>query len=109
MAKLTVTYFDIDDNEMQCTVCADDEAAAIGLVLDQLGDEIAPQTPFCVWCDSSRSKGKARIIGKPRAVIEDDEPIPIQKATTAKPSKEIIALFEDLKDSLGAKPEPEPA
>lgn len=49
MPKINVTYYDIEGEEMECQVRADDEAAALGVVLDELGDTIASDSPFALW------------------------------------------------------------
>lgn len=99
MARMKVTYFDIDDNEMQCTVNADDEAAAIGVVLDQLGEDIAPASPFAVWREREprkmgRKGSKAKLISGPVPHVDEDE----------EDSEEIVA--QDLPDELAVKPSP---
>jgi hypothetical protein len=102
MAKMIVTYFDIDDTEMRCTVNADDEAAAIGVVLDQLGESIAPASPFAVWREHEpKTMGRkgtgARLIGRPVPNLDiDDEDEDY--------SEEIVA--QDLPDELAVKPSP---
>lgn len=49
MATINVTYYDLDGAEMECSVRADDEAAALGVVLDELGDNILSDSPFAIW------------------------------------------------------------
>lgn len=48
MPKYTITYFNPDGQEKEITIKADDEAAALGLVLDEYEDDIAHGAPFVV-------------------------------------------------------------
>jgi hypothetical protein len=115
MAKMTVTYFDNDDNEMRCTVNADDEACAIGVVLDELGEDIAPASPFAVWRErepkSMGRKGtKAKLIAGPVPSVDEEETeaIPTQELpddAVVEPSPAVAALLENVKDQLGVEVE----
>jgi hypothetical protein len=103
MARMTVTYFDIDDAEMQCTVNADDEAAALGVVLDQLGDSIAPASPFAIWRESApktmgRKGSRAKLISGPVPHIDTDE-LPEELAVV--PTGEVKALLESVQSETG--------
>jgi hypothetical protein len=110
---MTVTYFDNDDNEMQCIVSADDEACAIGVVLDQLGEDIAPASPFAVWREHEpktmgRKGTKAKLISGPVLHVDEDEAIPTQELTddvAVEPSPEVAALLEGVKGKLGVEVE----
>ena len=113
MARMTVTYFDIDDNEMQCTINADDEAAALGLVLDQLGETIAPASPFAVWREHEpramgRKGDKAKLVSGPVPNDDDSEAIPTEELSDdaiVEPSPEVAALLEGVKGELGVEVE----
>lgn len=115
MARMTVTYFDNDDTEMRCTVNADDEACAIGVILDELGESIAPASPFAVWRDhepkSMGRKGtKAKLISGPVPNPDDDdvEEIPTQELSdddAIEPSPAVAALLEDVSGKLGVNVE----
>lgn len=81
MAKIIVTYFDVDDVEMQCTVNADDEAAALGVVLDSV-DDIQLASPFAVWRQRTPKtmargkKSRGKLISGPVVIepeLDDDE------------------------------------
>jgi hypothetical protein len=108
-----VTYFDVDDVEMSCLVNADDESAALGVVLDMLGDTIADDSPFSVWRDSSaakRHKGKRgdMLIGPfpYEGDSEDSTPIPTQKLSPkveARPSAETAKLLAEVAAAAGAE------
>jgi hypothetical protein len=108
---MTVTYFDIDDNEMSCTVNADDEACAIGVVLDELGEDIALASPFAVWRDRTpksmgRKGDKGKLISGPVPHVDEDEPIPTQKLSAeseAKPSAEATKLLAEVATKAGAE------
>lgn len=114
MARMTVTYFDTDDNEMSCAVNADDEAAALGVVLDQLGEDIAPASPFAIWRESTpramgRKGTKAKLIGGPVPHVDEDEGFPTQELTeelAVKPSPEVAALLESIQGETGVGLEP---
>jgi hypothetical protein len=61
MAKYEVTCYDPDGNEVEYTVEADDEAAALGHVLDEHGDDIADASPFAVC---KKAAPRRRVAGK---------------------------------------------
>jgi hypothetical protein len=106
---MTVTYFDNDDNEMQCIVSADDEACAIGVVLDQLGEDIAPASPFAVWREHEpktmgRKGTKAKLISGPVLHVDEDEAIPTQELPNelaVVPTAEVKALLESVQSETG--------
>jgi len=52
MPKLNVAYINTNNEQVKCSLDADDEACAIGVCLDLFGDEIAQDSPFCVWSDT---------------------------------------------------------
>ena len=115
MARMTVTYFDNDDNEMSCAVNADDEAAALGVVLDQLGEDIAPASPFAIWRESApktmgRKGTKAKLVSGPVPhVDEEDETIPTQELPdelAVVPSAEVKALLDSVQSETGVGLEP---
>lgn len=110
MPKLIVTYFSVDEIEKQCVVKADDEAAALGLVLDELGEDIADDSPFCIWRQPGRSRGAARIVSGPEPYEDEDDELPdtrpaVKLATeqAAKPPEAVAAPIDEIASRAGAK------
>lgn len=130
MAKMNVTYYDLDGAEMCVTVNADDEAAALGCTLDMFGETIQAGSPFSVWREATPRKkaagarvsgaGAPRVLGKPAPTgeniydeEEDDEVSPdedvsriLERDVLPLPedvvsNKSIKALYADLQASLG--------
>lgn len=111
MARMIVTYFDIEDQEMQVTVDADDESAALGWVLDEYGESIARASPFAVWREHQPRKGmgrkgrRAKGLGKP-VLREDDDVLSLDQLDeedVVGPSPIVAQLLDDVQSSLGVK------
>jgi len=54
--KYLITCFDLKEEEQHFELQADDEAAALGLVLDEWSDEIARGSPFVVECAAALAR-----------------------------------------------------
>ena len=99
MPKFVVTYYDTDGEETQCTLKADDEAAALGCVLDLHGGDIQPGSPFAIWqegvCRRKRHGGrkgdKAKLLGPPEPVAQDLDLIELPETAA-----EMTKLFDRL-------------
>lgn len=91
MLKFEVTYFDAEGDEHEVTVKADDEAAALGCVLDEHGDDIPHGAPFAVCLKQApkRSKRSKKKIAGAKVVPMDDD---ITKGAKAKAAQ----LFKKL-------------
>jgi hypothetical protein len=112
MAKMRVTYFDLDDVEMTCVVDADDEAAAVGCVLDELGDDILSDSPFAVWrirkprrqAAGSQRGDNAKLVSDPvptdaEAELDDVHPLLIEGQD---PPPAVQKLLDSVSKDTGA-------
>jgi len=87
MAKYEVTCYDPNGNEVEYLVEADDEAAALGHVLDEHGDDIADASPFAV-CKKAPPRRRAH--GKRKASKRGKKPT----RSRAPGGRQAVALAE---------------